>query len=365
MGAGSVGSSFGRWADVAERELANFRHAHRWAIETGDVERAVGIVDGLAVVGEERGLMELADWCDTTVTMVRGRNDRHEVAALAAAAPLWFYQNRVDDIRAAVDRVGTVDADPERHLALRRAAITATLDPERWAEALEQFQQALATYGSDEDTWQSAHCAAYMLLLGGLDESVVAAIADRLDNPVFSALVAFYRGVPYYMIGEDATAAKHARQAVGLARAAGALTLLGNSLMGFGGWQATLPDATLDDVLGPQAESLDLWDRLRIPWGLVAVAEEIAQSLAIRGFHEEAFVLWGAVDSTGIQAPSKVGRSRRTDPYIESVPQDHAVEWRGSRSVDDARPDGRLRPPHTRRRSRPLTQNSIATAGTS
>ena len=89
---GSIGSRFGFWADLVERELANFRQAHRWAIENGDIERAVDIVDGLAVVGTERGLMELADWCDATVAMAAGRDDNLEVAALAAAAGFWGLQ---------------------------------------------------------------------------------------------------------------------------------------------------------------------------------------------------------------------------------------------------------------------------------
>ena len=118
--------------------------------------------------------------------------------------------------------------------------------------------------------------------------------------------------------------------------------------MAFGGWQARLSDATLDDVFGPQAESLELWDRLRDPWGLVAVAEEIAQSLAIRGYHEEAFVLWGAVDSTGIQAPSKVDRSRTPIPYIADVSEQQADAWRAQGASDDDRPDHRIRPSHPR-----------------
>ncbi len=61
-----------------------------------------------------------------------------------------------------------------------------------------------------------------MLLLGGSDEAVVAGIASRLDSPVYSAEFAFFRGVPHYIVGDDATAAALARQAVGLARAAGA-----------------------------------------------------------------------------------------------------------------------------------------------
>ena len=36
---GIVGPRFGYWADLVERDLANFRQAHRWAIEIGDIER--------------------------------------------------------------------------------------------------------------------------------------------------------------------------------------------------------------------------------------------------------------------------------------------------------------------------------------
>ena len=227
VAAGSVASSFGYWADLVERDLANFRQAHRWAIETGDIERAVGIVDGLAVVGHERGLMELADWCDATVAMVEGHNDRHEVVALAAAVQFWSYQNRVSDIQAAVDRIGAVTADPEHHLALRLLAVQATLDPERWPEAVEQLQGALATYGSGQPSWWSAQISSYLLLLGGLDESAIAPIVEHLNSPVISATFAFAKAVPHYMIGDYATAADLAGQSVAFARAAGALTLLG------------------------------------------------------------------------------------------------------------------------------------------
>jgi predicted ATPase/class 3 adenylate cyclase len=327
VGAGSVGSRFGFWADLVERELANFRQAHRWAIEAGDVDRAVAIVDGLAVVGLERGLMELADWCDATVSMAAGRDDHLEVAALAAAVGFWQMQNRISEIGAAVDRTGTIAADPEHHLALRECAVRAALDPERWPEAIEQLQQALATYGSDPPTWERAHIALFLFWLGGSDESSVALVAERLDSPVFSAAFAFLRGVPHYMTGDDTTAAEHAGQAVTLARAAGALVQLATALMGYGGWQARVPAATVDEVFSPQAEALELWDRLRVPWGVVAVSEEIAQSLAIRGYHEEAFMLWGAVDNSGIQPPSKVGRHFRADPYITEISEDQAKAW--------------------------------------
>jgi predicted ATPase/class 3 adenylate cyclase len=328
VAAGIVGPRFGYWADLVERDLANFRQAHRWAIEGGDIERAVGIIDGLAVVGRERGLMELSDWCDATVDVVEGRNDRLEVSALAAAVQFWSYQNRVSDIQAALSRVGAVEAAPEHHLALRFVAVHAGLDPARWREAIEELERALSTYGSGQTSWWSAQIRSYAFMLGGRDEAGAAAVLEGFDSPVISASFAFSRAVPFYMTGDYAVAVELASHAVALARAAGALTLLGSALMGFGGWQATLPDSTLDDVFTPQAESLDLWERLRIPWGFVAAAEEIAQSLAIRGHHEEAYVLWGAIDSTGIQAPSKIGRHRRVAPYTTDIPQDQAVAWR-------------------------------------
>jgi predicted ATPase len=328
VGAGSVGPRFGLWADVVERDLANFRQAHRWAIEAADIERAVGIVDGLAVVGLERGLMELADWCDATVAMAAGRGDHLEVAAVAAAVRFWWLQTRVGEIRAAFDRMGPIAADPEHHLALFEYAVLATLDPEQWPKAVEELQRALATYGSNPPQWHRARIALCLFWLGGSDESAVIPIAEHLDSPVFSAMFAFFRGVPYYMAGEDAAAAELAGQAVTLARAAGAVVQLGTALLGDGGWRARVQDATVDDVFGPLAESLELWDRLRIPWGLVAVAEETAQALAIRGHPEEAFVLWGAVDNSEFQAASKVGRHRRADPYLTHVPEDQATAWR-------------------------------------
>lgn len=264
--------------------------------------------------------------------MAAGRDDHLEVSALAAAAPFWLLQNRVSEIRAAVDRMAPIAADPQHHLALRECAVLAALDPERWPDAVEKLRQALATYGSDPPTWQSAKVALCLFWLGGSAESAVIPIAEHLDSPAFSAMFAFFRGVPYYMVGDDATAAELASQAVTLARAAGALAQLGMALLGDGGWRARLPDTTVDDVFGPLAESLELWERLRIPFGVVAV-EEVAQALAIRGHHEEAFVLWGAIDNSGIQTANMVGRHRRAGPYLTQVPPDQATAWqaRGAR----------------------------------
>ena len=327
---GSTGADFGRWADLVERELPNFRQAHQLLIAEREVAGAVAIVDGLRIVGFERGLVELADWCDTTVAMVEGRNDRFELAAMAAATPFWFLQNRVEEIAFVADRMAAVDGDADHHLTLEEFATRAALAPDRWPEATERLQRALARYSTQTPSWASGQVAAFLVLLGGLDESEVAPTAARLDSPVFSATFTFFSAVRYYMNDEDEIGAEIAAEALTLARAAGATLQLATTLMATGGGRARVPGFSAGEVFGPLAESLDIWERLRIPWGRVAILEEVAQALAIRGRPQEAVLLWGAVDAMGIEAPAKVGRRRRTDAYIGVLPGDQAEAWRAN-----------------------------------
>jgi hypothetical protein len=107
------------------------------------------------------------------------------------------------------------------------------------------------------------------------------------------------------MRNDHATPADLAGKAVALARTAGATYQLATALLADGSWRPRLARASSTDVFAPLAESLEVWDRLRVPWGRVAVIEETARALAIRDQHEAAFVLWGAADASGIQAPSK------------------------------------------------------------
>jgi hypothetical protein len=131
--------------------------------------------------------------------MVRGRNDRLELGALAAATQFWWLHNRVHEIPPAAERMTTVEGDAEHHMTMEESAVRATLDPERWPQAIARLEQALGQYGGDEPTWVSGRLAVFLVLLGGFDETTVAPIARRLDSPVFSATLAFYRAVPYYM----------------------------------------------------------------------------------------------------------------------------------------------------------------------
>jgi predicted ATPase/class 3 adenylate cyclase len=318
---GSMGPDFGRWADLVERDLANFREAHRLHIEAGDADGALAIVEGLNVVGFHRGLMELADWCDATLAMVRGGDPRLEVAASAAAAPFWLFQNRVQDLLDAASRAALLDGHARDHLAVEEFTARATLDPADWGPAIERLGPALARYDPHWETWPGVSAALFLVLLGVVPASDLAPVVERLGSPVFAAMLAFYRAVPFYLEGEDETAVSLAGEGVSLARSAGTPYQLATALMGYGGWLAPLPRASTDEVFAPLLDSLDLWERLRIPWGPVLIIEEIAQALAIRGHPEEAFVLWGAVDATGVQAqaPSKVGRERRTDAAVARV----------------------------------------------
>ena len=324
--AATVGAGFGHWADLVERELANFRQAHRLRVDQGDANGAIAIVDGLAGIGAERCVMELADWCDVTVELVAGRSDEIELAALAAASRFWWLQNRVGEITEAAARMASVAGDPDHHLALEWSATIAMLDPSRWREAIERLEVALEQHSHATPTWWSAQVSVYLVLLGGRDGTAVAPITELLDSPVLSAKLTFARAVPFYLRGDFPVAVELAGEAVSLARAAGTTYELAGTLMGYGGWRARLGGATNADIFEPLAESLDLWERLRIPWGRVAVIEEIAQSVAIRGRHQQAFTLWGAVDASGIQAPSKIGRSH-TDQHVAGIPTDVSDTW--------------------------------------
>jgi predicted ATPase/DNA-binding SARP family transcriptional activator len=324
--AATVGAGFSHWADLVERELANFRQAHRLRVDQGDADRAVAIVDGLAGIGAERCVMELADWCDVTVELVAGRSDEIELAALAAASQFWWLQNRVGEIAEAAARMASVAGDPDHHLALEWSATCAMLDPNRWREAIERLEVALEQHSPATPTWLSAQVSVYLVLLGGLDATAVAPITQLLDSPVLSEKLTFARAIPFYLRRNFPVAVELAGEAASLARAAGATKELAGTLMGYGGWRARLRDATNADIFEPLAESLELWERLRIPWGRVAVIEEIAQALAIRGQHQQAFTLWGAVDASGIQAPSKVGRSH-TDQHVAGIPTGMSDAW--------------------------------------
>ena len=326
--AGSVGAEFGRWADLVERELANFREAHRLLIDNDDADRAVAIVDGLAIIGAERCLMELADWCDATVNMVEGRSDRLELAAVAAAARFWWLQNRVTEVAEAATRMATVVGDPEHHLSLESSATEAMtgVNPSWMPEAIQRFHDALKRYGSEHPTFWTAQVATLLVMLGELDDSSVAPVIEQIGSPLLAAKFTMARAMRFGMDGEFGAAAELARQAAVGARAAGATHELAAVLPAQGGFSARLEDVTTADVFAPFAESLELWDRLRVPWGRVLSIEVLAAALAVRGHHEEAFVLWGASDASGIQAPGKFGRPG-VHPYVAHVPGEQTARW--------------------------------------
>jgi predicted ATPase/DNA-binding SARP family transcriptional activator len=327
ISAGCIGQDFRRWADRAEGDLANFRESHRWFVAAGDAESAVRTVEGLSGVAVERGLLEVADWCDATVKLVAGRRDSLEAAALASAAPLWWLQNRPGEVADAAARMASVETEPEHLLRLESVAALAALDPRDWASAIRRFESALARYDPDEDTWAGAQAVMWLVQLGARPEAEAIKVAKRLNSAVLTARLAFFRAIPHFLRGDPRTAAVLAGEAVALARDAGMTVHLAVTLAAQGEWRARIPDVSTSDVYTPLLESLDLWERLRVPWGRVMAAEEIALALAIRGQPEASFVLWGAADTTGIDAPGKWSRPS-VDPYLKDVAADRRASWR-------------------------------------
>ena len=213
----------------------------------------------------------------------------------------------------------------------------ATLDPHD-GTCLEDLEAALKRYGSDPPTWATTRAALYLGLLGGDPKQTSRRWPNRWAARCSRRCFAFYRAVPYYMRDDDATAA-------GLARA-GRRPLPGRRCRcaardgpdGSRRLAGPLADATTVDVFDPLLESLELWERLRIPWGRVAITEEVAQALAIRG-HPEQPSSSGAQLTCRIQAPSKVGRARRTRPLLADVPAELSETWRRrglSMTLDEA-----------------------------
>ena len=143
----------GHWADLVERDLANFRQAHRLGDRgrlTSNGRWASSTVS--AVVGQERGLMELADWCDATVRDGRQPDNHLEVAALAAAAGFWLFADQSQRDQRCCEETECPDRSPptlSTTSPCENVPFLTALDPQRWPEAVEHLQQALDTYSSD------------------------------------------------------------------------------------------------------------------------------------------------------------------------------------------------------------------------
>ena len=325
--ANADGPAFADWADALQRELSNLRQAHRRFVDIGDGDAAVDIVSGVRMVARERAIMEVADWCDEAVRLVAGRDDAVETRALASAVRFWHAQNRVSEVVSAADRAASLPGSDEDHLLLACERMNAELDPSRWPAAAAVLGDAAKRYAPPRPTHISVTTKIMLMMLGDMTFDQVQPEAAALGNPVVIADAIFLSAIPYYLTDQDAVAVALADEAMALARAAGAHNLLATTLMGVGGWRARLTSATDLEVFAPLLESLEMWERLRIPWGRISATEETAQALAVRGWHRPAFVLWGAIDASGLQAPSKVGRELRTRAAVASVTTEDRAAW--------------------------------------
>ena len=131
-----TGEDQGRWLDRCEQEHANLRAALRWAIETGEAERAQWAAGALWRFWQQRGhLAEGRQWLEEVLALPSGQAPTPARAkALAGAGGIAWWQEDIPAARAHYDEALTI----ERRLG----------DPARIAEAL--YNQAFVA-GADGD----------------------------------------------------------------------------------------------------------------------------------------------------------------------------------------------------------------------
>ncbi len=68
-GVGLDGSEEAAWSRRVEADFDNFRAAHAWAVRTGDVDAALGVVAGLREYAFRRIRYELTSWAATSLEL--------------------------------------------------------------------------------------------------------------------------------------------------------------------------------------------------------------------------------------------------------------------------------------------------------
>ena len=297
IGHGLEGREFARWADTADRELANLRAAHRWAIRTQDLEAAVAIVAGLREYLNERVMTEICDWNDDTVALTQGRGDRLEAVALAAAAVGWLHQTRAQDTIAAFEQVRDhphADAD-----LVAQAAWAAG-----WSRINSRDPSAaetiwLAGLDAKPSAWHEAFLRASLTVVTTHDRATAAELVERVGSPTLSAWYRIWTarvvGNPDHLAASEVSLADVVDQTEHI----GAAHPLGVAMYCLAFVQTQLPQRQTADVLRLLDHAIALWSRLRIPFQLFATLEIVAFALALRGAPNAAHTLFAAVDARG------------------------------------------------------------------
>ncbi len=334
IGAGVQGPEFAQWADTAERELANLRAAHRWAIDHRVAEVAVDIVAGLDEFVNERVVSELWEWNDATVALTSRRGEDLEARALAAAGASWFQQRRHDETLAAHDRVLAIPAAKASAARLACWAWWGLTNQGEFAQAKELWLGAAA---EESHHWDRAFLCASTVVTAGADRARATALVAAVDSPTLRAWYTIF-STPIFGREERLLAAEASiDEAVATTERIGAHHPMGVALYCRGLILAQLTDRDEGETLRTMDRAIALWSRLRNPEQLIATLDALGLVLALLGHPEPAITLFAHVDARG---GTMTVRSRsRVDAALAQVDADEATshEARGrTLTPDDA-----------------------------
>ena len=299
---------------IFDREWANIRAAHSWAVATEDLLAADALVAATAQHAFIRRNREHGEWAERTLSLANA--DRHPHPTTYGWASHWAFHVGTFDrsvehahsgihLAPAPDHPDTIwcwtylaaalgasgrasETSGDGVLRNLRAACTATAEPVARARALTSLIDS--AHGGDPAP-ASADLAVYI------------ALADDLGAPSLLAIGSLYHG--FDCLAQDTSDAQAAlvsfRRAFDLAREAGDLNVENRSV--FGSMIATtLLADRLDDpddghVTNLQRAALIRYRNTQSPVLLVPTIDAVAYRFAVTGRTEGAAVIYGHLDA--------------------------------------------------------------------
>ncbi len=143
------------WSVALERDFANFRAAHRTAIERGDATNALGLVASLREFAFRRINYEITSWADASVELPEACDSPDLPTALAVSAYGRFVrgdmQTAIELAHRALDVHGASEPSasglPERVLGNAHFYLEQTDEAFRWMERMQQSARRAGNNG--------------------------------------------------------------------------------------------------------------------------------------------------------------------------------------------------------------------------
>jgi predicted ATPase/class 3 adenylate cyclase len=201
----------GEWLDRCELEHANIRAALRWAIDTGEAERAQEAAGALWRFWQQRGhLTEARRWFDDVLAMPSGQGPTaaRAKALIGAGGIVWWQQDR-EAAGGFYEEAVTIErqlGDPGRiaEALYNLAFFVAGDDLEAASRLLEESRDLFRTAGNERGVAQvlpmlvmrDAQAGAWARVVAGLEESVATwrRLGDRLHLSFDLVWLAFAYG---------------------------------------------------------------------------------------------------------------------------------------------------------------------------